>query len=221
MTQVRARTSLEVVRGDLLAIIGLPDPEAADALNIRFSAWMQVEKRSYAERGIICREFDRRELWRHLTDPDTGLPLPNFSAWMSCSLFLGCRRTNFEAKADVLALADVPDEQLLGVEKENLKVLKLLSTAVRNDPDVLEAARTLPREAFEEKVEREQPHQHIEARKTLRFTPERSGAAVIEDWIAFALDTDMAGSRDEAIVRACEIALSSARAEESDAETEG
>jgi aryl-alcohol dehydrogenase-like predicted oxidoreductase len=72
---------------------------------------------------------------------------------------------------------------------------------------VLEAARTMPREAFEEKVEKEHPHQHLQVHRALSFRPDRSGAKVIEAAIAWALEHDIAGTREEALVRACETAL--------------
>jgi hypothetical protein len=58
-----------------------------------------------------------------------------------------------------------------------------------------------------EKVEREQPHQHIETRHLLRFNPGRSGAKIVEEMICWALEHDIAGTRDEALVRAAESAL--------------
>jgi len=72
---------------------------------------------------------------------------------------------------------------------------------------VLEAARTLPREAFEEKVEREHPLQHIEARRRMVFNPVRSGAKTVEEMLDYAVENDIAGNRDEALVRAAETAL--------------
>lgn len=215
--QVRARTPMEIVSTNLSDLIALPDPEAAGALNTRMAALDQIHRiheRSYAERGIIAREFERRSLWAHLEDPETGTTFANFTAWMSCSDFLGCRRTNFEAKADMKELSDVPADKLIDVTKDNIKVLKLLSTSVRNQPDVLEAAKTMPQDKFLAKVEREHPSQHLEVRRVLRFKPGRSGAKVIEEMIAWALEHDIAGSRDEALIRAAETALDSWKLDE-------
>jgi hypothetical protein len=210
VNSLRVRTPVDIVSTNLSDLISLPDPEAAEALNTRMAALDQIHRiheRSYAERGIIAREFELRSLWRHLIDPDTGLSFPHLTAWLSCSDFLGCRRTNFEAKADMKELADVPADKLIDVSKDNIKVLKLLSTSVRNQPDVLEAAKRLPQDKFLAKVEREHPSQHLEVRRVLRFSPGRSGAKVVEEMIAWALEHDIAGSRDEALVRAAEAAL--------------
>src|ERR1700728_2289002 len=148
---------------NLSDLIALPDPEAAEAMNNRMAVLDQIHRiheRSYAERGIIAREFERRQLWAHLIDPDTGQAFPSFTAWMSCGDFMGCRRTNFEAKADIKALeGDVPAHKLMDVPKDNIKVLKGLSTSVRQQEDVINAARTMDNDQFLRKVEKEHPHQ--------------------------------------------------------------
>src|SRR5271156_3383912 len=114
---------------NLSDIIALPDEEAAEAMNDRMGVLDQIHRiyeRSYSERGIIAREFERRRLWQHLVDPDTGQSFPNFSAWMACSDFLGCRRVNFESLRDMRALADIPEAQLIDVPKGNIKLLTQL-----------------------------------------------------------------------------------------------
>jgi hypothetical protein len=215
---LRNMTAFEIVTiPDLADLMGFTDEMAAEALNARMGAWVgldRLQERSFVERGIIIREFERRQLWKHLIDPDTGLPFPHLTAWLSCDNFLGCRRTNFEAKRTLAMLEDVPPAKLIDIPKGNLHTLTQLSTAVRNQPDVLEAARTMQPEAFEEKVERDHPQQHIEARRPLRFSPGRAGAKIVEEMIAYALEHDVAGSRDEALVRAAETALNEWRLEE-------
>lgn len=207
-----APTAIEVLSGNLSEAISLPDPEAAESLNRRMAAWVRVDRlyeRSFVERGLIIREFEKRQLWKHLIDPETGLPFPHLSAWLSSADYLGCRRSNFESKRVLALLEDVPAEKLIDVPKANLHTLTQLSTAVRNDPEILEAARTLPREKFEEKLEREQPNQHISPLSPLRFHANRSDRKIIEETIIWALNHDIATTRDEAFVRACETALDS------------
>jgi hypothetical protein len=207
MTTLQVRDALSRNLSDL---INLPDPEAAEAMNERMSAYEQIERiyeRSYAERTIIVRQFESRGLWKHLVDPDTDQRFPNLTAWLSCSSFLGCRRVNFEAMRDGKLLADVPESKLIDVPKGNIKLLTQLSTAVRNDPGILEAAKTLSRDEFEEKVEKEQPHQHIEAHKVMRFSPGRSWAKTIEDAIRYAMDHGIADTRDEALLRMAETSM--------------
>lgn len=220
MTRLQVRhalSPLEAIHRNLADVIALPDPEAAESLNERMAAIVQIDRlheRSYGERIIITREFERRHLWQHIEDPDTGQPFPHLTAWLSCSDYLGCRRVNFEALRDGKMLADVPADKLLDVPKGNLKVLAQLSTAVRNQPDILEAARKLPQDEFLEKVEKEQPLQHIERRTPMRFSPGRSWAKTIEQAIAWALEHGIADSRDEALLRMAETALDEWRLEE-------
>lgn len=210
MTQVHACTcSL----GDLLA---LPDDQAAMALHARMGALDEADRLhevSYAERGEIALAFQRRSLWRHLDDPATGQRFASLTAWMS-SGSLACRRSVFEAKRDMMELADVPAEKLRSIPKANIKVLKQLSTAVRNDSTVLEAARSLKEFPFIAKIAADHPDQHIEAKVMLRFSPDLSGAEMIEEAITFALEHDIAGCRDEACEMAFETALLQWRAEQ-------
>lgn len=215
--QVRTRTPFDIVSANLSDLFSLPDAEAAEALNGRMAAFVQIERihqRSYVERGLIIREFEKRKLWKYLTDPETGETFPHLTAWLSCSEFLGCRRTNFESKRDMELLVDISAEKLIDVPKSNIKVLTQLSTAVRNQPDVLEAARTLPQHELMDKVEQEHPLQHIEKCMPIRLTPGRSERKAIDKWVNYALEHDIAGSPTEAVVRACEMAMHDAELEE-------
>ena len=111
-------------------------------------------------------------------------------------------------------LADVPSANLIDIPKSTIKVLMQLSTAVRNQPDILAAAKALAPNEFLEKVEKEQPNQHIEARKVMRFSPGRSWSKVIEEAISYALEHGIADTRDEALLRAMETALNEWKLEE-------
>lgn len=216
-TQVRrAPGTLTILSASLDDLLQLADPEAAESLNQWMGALKRVEEVyevSYGQRLVIIRHFEERSLWRHLIDPDTDLAFPNLTAWLS-SGFVGCRRVNMEAHRDAQALSDLPSGKLIYVPKGSVKVLKLLSTSVRNDPEVLEAARTMKPEEFEAKVERDHPMQHIESRRAVRFSLGRSQAKTVEKWIAYALEHDVAGSREEAIERACEVAMHDAELNE-------
>lgn len=214
--QVRVRTDIAILNESLESLIALPDDRAALELDKRMDAWEQIDRLyeySYSERGEICRQFEKRGLWKHLLNPNSKEPFNSFSAWMASGA-VGGRRINFESLRDVRDLQDVPAEKLRGVPKSNVKILKQLSTAVRNQDAVLEAAKTLPQEQFLEKVEKDHPDQHIEGRRALRFSPGRSGARKVEEWIRYAIEHDLAGNRDEALVMACEEALANALLDE-------
>jgi hypothetical protein len=194
-------------------MLALPDPEAAEALTQRMALLDMVDQAhevSYSQRLVIIREFETRQLWKYLIDPLAGVEFSCLTAWLS-SGFIGCRRTNMEAHRDAKALSDAPAAKLLDVPKANIRLLTQLSTAVRNEPDVLEAARTLKPEQFEEKIEAEHPGQHLEARKPLRFRFGRSQARKVEEWIQFALEHDLAGTREQAVEWACVEALENAQ----------
>jgi len=204
----RAPSPLTILSANLDELLGLADPEAAESLNVWMAALRRVEEVfevSYGQRLVIIRHFEQRSLWKYLTDPDTDLPFPNLTAWLS-SGFIGCRRVNMDAHRDARALADVPPEKLIDVPKSSIKVLKQVSTEIRNLPDVLEAARRGD-DSLLEKLEAEHPQQHIEGRKPLRFNLGRSQAKTVEKWIAYAIEHDVAATREEAIERACEMAL--------------
>jgi hypothetical protein len=209
--------ALELVSANLSDLIKLPDEQAAPALNRRIMAWNVVDElheRSYVERGLIAIQVEKRQLWKFLIDPDTNTLFSCMDAWMSCSQFLGCRRTNYEAKRSMKLLEDVPPEKLIDVPKGNIHTLTQLSTHVRNDPAILEAAKNLPQKQFLEKIEREQPLQHLEARGPLRLSPTKNERKDIDDWVQFALDHDLAGSVTEAIAKACQMAKHDAELDE-------
>lgn len=215
--QERNALGLDIISKNLCDLLYLPDAEAAEALNARMGALNMIHRihaRSYSERGVIALEFERRHLWKHLMSPETGEPFPNFSAWMSCADFLGCRRVNFESLRDIKILDDIPEEKLIDLPKGTIKFLTQLSTSIRTDDAVLEAARTMKADEFADKIEAEHPFQHVEARKPMRFSFGRSQRQTIDKWITWALEHDVAGSREEAIERACETALNDARLDE-------
>lgn len=206
-------TPFDIMQNNLSDLIALPDAEAASTLDIRLSAWDHIDalhERGFAERGIIIREFEKRQLWRHLISPVSGEPFPHLTAWLSCA----GRRTNFEAKRVMAMLDDVPPEKLIDVPKGNLSLLTQLSTQVRNAPDVLEAAKTMKREEFEAKIERDHPMQHICATRSVRFHFGKIQIKAIEEWIEWCLEHDLTATREEAVMRGCEIALEQAKLDE-------
>jgi hypothetical protein len=202
-----ALIAIATVSRNLPMLIALPDPDAAEALNQRMQLLDMIDAAhtvSYSQRLVIIAEFTRRSLWRHLIDPEVGEPFPHVTAWLS-SGFVGCRRTNMEAKRDAESLADVPTSQLIDVPKASIKVLTGVSTAVRNLPEVLEAARN-GEEKLLEKLERDHGDQHLEGRKPLTLRLSRSERKVVDDWVEYAIAEDIAATTTEAIVRACEYA---------------
>lgn len=189
-------------------LIALPDPEAAEGLNTRMMLLDMVDAAhavTYSQRLVIIAEFRRRSLWKHLIDPLVGAVFPHETAWLS-SGFLGCRRTNMEAKGDAEKLVDVEPVKLIDLPKASIKVLTGVSTAVRNDPAVLAAAKA-GEDKLLEKLEADHPTQHLERRKPMTIRPTRSERAAIDAAVELAIEYGIAGSTTEAIVRGMETAL--------------
>jgi hypothetical protein len=204
MTSLQVHDALSVSLPEVLA---LPDPEAAEAVSLRLVALDNVERRAFSERCIIVHAVERRKLWQFLEDPDTGETFANMTAFMSCSYFLGCRRTNFEALRVAKLLEDIPTPKLLDIPKSTLHTMTQLSTAVRNDPEILEAAKTLPPNEFVARIEIEHPNQHVQAKKPLRLNPDRDEREAIDRWVEHCKEKGDAVTTEEAIAMACEMAL--------------
>jgi hypothetical protein len=201
---VGARTHLFSLSSKRLEdLVRLPDEDAARELQCRLAGIERVEElheRSYAEILVIAGEFDKRKLWQCVENPVSGEPFNSWSAWATAA-GPRCRRVMMEAKRDASALSDVPTTSLIGVSKDNIKVLKQLSTKVRNEPQILEAAKTLPADQFIAKIETEKPDQHIESRQWFRAHLERSVFEKAEKLIAFAIESGRADTRAEAVER--------------------
>lgn len=184
---IGADTHLESILGaDLGKLIALPDDRAAIELDRRIRAFNRVEElheRSYSERGIVAREFEKRALWRH-TDP----PFNSFNAWMSSGQ-IGGRRVNYESKRDIAELEqDVAPSVLAQIPKSSIKTMIQASTAVRRDAAFQQAACTLSPERFVEYVERDFPGQHLERAQAVTFVLPRSAARAVEQVIARAIE---------------------------------
>ena len=82
--------------------------------------------------------------------------------------------------------------------RSNVLVMQALSTAVRKDPAVIQAAKNMSADAFRQKIETEHPEQCIETQKPMHLKPEKSQAKVIEEAIQLAIRLG-AHNREEAI----------------------
>ena len=117
--------------------------------------WEQA-KLSYARAGIICCHVEKHMLWKGQAE--------SFDRWLrqtAVHSYSTCRA----AMADVKELNDVPVEEVAKIPTSNFTVVKMLSTQVRNDPQVLQIAQTQPTAKLIEHIQKEHPEQHIE-RKT-------------------------------------------------------
>ena len=132
---------------------------------------------SYARIGIICRDVERRELWKSRAE--------SFAKWVR----LACPWSYATAHAslrDVKELADIPEAQLAQIPASNFPIVKQLSTAVRAEPAVIEAAQTKHSEELVEEIRRTHPGQHLEHKVIMRFFPDESAVGNIEAALTMA-----------------------------------
>jgi len=146
----------------------MPPAQAAEELRVMLHDLDEAEDRVFASRGMACMMIEERELWQYFEDPDVGesfKSMDRFLKWVAPKSWSYCR----DAMRVVKELgADFPD--LLRIRRCNLEQLKKVSTKVRRNPAVIEAARTLPEKAFVEKVNREF-EQHLEIKSPVVMAP--------------------------------------------------
>ena len=185
-------------------IVSLGDEQAALFLSDRLRQLDSYEKLSYAERGMILHHVQFRRLHERITNPATGNPF-SFSGWVR-SMAPWSYSSCFAALRDVEELKDIPAEHLAEIPQSNFPILRQLSTAVRAEPQVIEAAKTQTPAAFTEQIRKDHPEQHLEARKMLRVNMDESALAKVEEAITEAMERG-ATSRGEALESICAEAL--------------
>lgn len=169
-------------------------------------------KFNYARVGIICRDVKNRLLWQRRIDPSTGEPFRSMAKWVRAACPWSYA-TTYAALRDVEELKDIPEEVLAQIPASNFPIVKQLSTAVRSDPVVIEAAQTKPTDEFIEQIKESHPEQHFETKTLLRFQMEESAAKVVEDVLRVAMGRG-AATRSEALEMICAEAVDSWRSED-------
>lgn len=192
-------------------ILQMENIQAESHLFDRLRYLDRITKLSYAEIGFISKTVQQYLLHEHRTDQDTGKPMV-FTKWLRTACPWSYAQA-FAAMRDVTELADIPAEQLAEIPQANFGILKQLSTAVRAQPDVIQAAKAMPSEAFTEKIKRDFPGQKIEFNRTMRFRPQESAVTVINEALAKAMERG-AANRNEALEWCMVTALEQFRYEE-------
>jgi hypothetical protein len=149
---------------DWRAVKRMDAPEAATMLDGALRSLDRIAKQLFIQRGLILLEVESRRLWEHLTDPETGAPYRSFEKWVVTAADYS-RRDCFYALAAAKELRDIPVKELSQMPRCNIALMSQLSSQVRQRPEVIEAAKTLPEKAFVAKVQAEHPEQHLEARQ--------------------------------------------------------
>lgn len=188
----------------MVGILALSHSRAEIALFDRLRYLDRTTKLAYSEIGFICKTVQQFMLYEYRQDPDTG-KMVSFTRWIRLAAPWGYS-TAFAAMKDVEELKDIPAEHLAEIPQSNFSVLRQLSTAVRAEPDVIEAAKTKSAEQFTEQIRKDHPEQHIESRKMLRVNMEESALAKVEEAILEAMMRG-ATSRGEALEMVCAEAL--------------
>jgi hypothetical protein len=183
-----------------------PELDSLKEANI-FAALQAWDKAilSRTEIGIMCRDVRDGMLWKYRIDPETNEPCTNWTRWMHLAA-PRAYSTAHQYLREVIELKDIPDEHLSQIRGENVDTVIQLSTAVRKDPDVLEAAKTQPVDGLIDHIRDKHPGQAIEHRKTLKFNPEESAVKVINNALDEAIEHG-ARDRDSALEMLAVIAL--------------
>jgi hypothetical protein len=161
-----------ISEANLLAIRQMPNDEAAPFLDHRLRELEAVWKRSFVERGMILLEFEQRELWKTLGFHSLG-------SWLTDAAPQS-RSDCYAALQAVKELRDIPRAELAEIPRCNIGTLRRLSSNIRQNPEVLTAAKTLPEREFAAMIEVNHPNQHIETTRTLVFKLDSSAAKVVE-----------------------------------------
>ena len=185
----------------------------------RIREWDDTARLSYSRIGLECKKVYDGLLWKFRTDPETGQPGHSFPRWLRMCAPWNFR-TGYAAMRDVRDLVDIPDEHLVQIPQSNFETIKKLSTAVRADPRVLEAAKTKHTEELVPYINKLHPDQHLEGPKWMRFRLTETEAADIEDALRIAMEHG-AANRNEALWALAIDFKASAMLEEAYAHPEG
>jgi hypothetical protein len=197
-------SAIPVTTSRLVEILRLPTSEAEAELFNRMRFLDRTEKLSYAEKGFISKAVHDFLLNEEHLDPDTGKPC-SFAKWVR----LACPwsySTAHAAKRHIEALADIAPEHLLGMPPSAFPLMETLSTAVRSQPVIIEAAKESA-ERLVETVKRDFPEQHIQSKRVFRFRVNEDEAADVDAAITWATEHGIAGGPSEALHRMAVTAL--------------
>lgn len=185
----------------MASLLGLADEDSEPILFNRLRQITSTFELGYAEVGLICREVDAYLLWEKRINPETGQPCTAFTQWVRAC----CPRsyaTVYAAMRDIESLKDIPDQHLSQIPASNFPIVQQLSTSVRAEPDVLEAAKTQNTKGLVEHVRANYPDQHIERTRFLRLPLDESVMEKVEELFKQA-QLRGARNRSEALEMIC------------------
>ena len=172
-------------------------PNTEPEIFARLNDYDEQERLRYAEVGLMVLTVEQGELWKLRTDPQTDYPCRSLNRWIQIACPYA-HSTVYAALRDVKELQDVPTADLAQISQSNMRTMRQLSTKVRNDPKVLEAAKTGRTDALVSLVKANFPQQHLEAETVFRVPLNETQMADVEAAIAKAMNRGCA-SRSEAL----------------------
>jgi len=189
----------------LIEILSLDTAEAESILFDRMRYLDRVHKLSYCEIGMICRTVEQYLLHESRIDSESGKPM-SLTRWIRNAApwsYSVC----FSAKRDVEELKDVPAEQLAQIPPSNIGTMKILSSQVRSNPAVIEAAQSKSNKDFVKHIKDQFPDQHVTSKHIYRFSVAEDQAEDCDAALEWAIENDIAGSPSEAFHRMAVTAL--------------
>ena len=182
----------------------LPRPERAQYITEAVSKWAKKYATRFAVLGLMLHDCKSNELWKEIIDDTVGWPFGTFGQWMErCTPSKNgeddspSRAMCYAALKAREALLDIPAADYAQIREANVGTLVQLSTAVRRDPAVLEAARG-NNPALIAHVKANWPTQHIEKDTVFRVPLNETQMADMESAITKAMNRGCA-SRSEAL----------------------
>ena len=179
----------------------LPRPERAQYITDAVSKWAKKYATRFAVLGLMLHDCESNELWKEVIDDTVGFPFGTFGQWMArCTPGEDdspARSTAYAALRARKALSDIPAADYAQIREANVGTLVQLSTAVRRDPAVLEAARGNNPDLIA-LVKEKHADQHVEASTMFRCPLSEGQMDDVERAIAKAMNRGCA-SRSEVI----------------------
>ena len=178
----------------------LPRPERAQYITDAVSKWAKKYATRFAVLGLMLHDCESNELWKEVIDDTVGFPFGTFGQWMArCTPGddSPARSTAYDALKWRKRLLDIPAADYAQIREANVGTLVQLSTAVRRDPAVLEAARGNNPDLIA-LVKEKHADQHVEASTMFRCPLSECQMDDVEKAIAKAMNRGCA-SRSEVI----------------------
>jgi hypothetical protein len=180
----------------------LPRPERAQYITDAVSKWAKKYATRFAVLGLMLYEFESEHLWEEVIDETVGFPFGTFGQWMArCTpgekgeAYPPARSTAYAALKARKALLDIPAADYAQIREANVGTLVQLSTAVRRDPAVLEAARGA-NPALVALVKEKHADQHVEASTMFRCPLSEGQMDDVEKAIAMAMNRGCASKSE-------------------------